>query len=285
MANGTASSDAITKNSLETAVGNKHGTDQNIDLRKTYNVINSKQQTFNDMNANRDTPVCYEDISDVFVSRKESVFPIKTYLDMGNQFIYNVKTPTNIDHGVNKSYAKLSLSGGLMTGNLDMNNNRIYNVAQPNSDNQPATKIWSENKFLDKSSGVMAGSLIMSNNKITHLAKPTNDIDGANKKYIVDYYLKLSGGTVTRHIMLTNAILASQYQERSRKTGNAFFLQIINPYVYSRLNMVKNKIIILGDPTDATDRVNLKTLNKYNIKPSDHTNRFAYPMNPTNGLL
>ena len=54
---------------------------------------------------------------------------------------------------------KLSLSGGLMTGNLDMNNKRIYNVAQPNGDNQPATKVSSENKFLDKSSGVMAGSV------------------------------------------------------------------------------------------------------------------------------
>ena len=36
---------------------------------------------------------------------------------------------------------KLSLSGGLVTGNLDMNNNRIYNVAQPDGDNQPATKV------------------------------------------------------------------------------------------------------------------------------------------------
>ena len=54
---------------------------------------------------------------------------------------------------------KLSLSGGLMTGNLDMNNKRIYNVAQPDGDNQPATKVWSEHKFLDKSSGVMAGSV------------------------------------------------------------------------------------------------------------------------------
>ena len=36
---------------------------------------------------------------------------------------------------------KLSLSGGLMTGNLGMNSNRVYNVAQPIGDNQPATKI------------------------------------------------------------------------------------------------------------------------------------------------
>ena len=126
--------------------------------------------------------MCYEDVRDVFVSRKESVFPMETYLDMGNHFIYNVKTPTNIDPGVNNSYGdtKLSLSGGLMTGNLDMNNNRIYNVAQPTGNDQPATKIWSENKFFDKSSGVMAGSLNMSNNKITHLAIATANGDAVH---------------------------------------------------------------------------------------------------------
>ena len=118
---------------------------------------------------------------------------------------------------------KLSLSGGLMTGNLDMNSNRIYNVAQPDGDNQPATKIWSENKFLDKSSGVMAGPLNMSNNKITNLAKPADDKDGVNKKYIDDNYLKLSGSTMTGHIILNNAVLTAQYQAISRNTGNAFF--------------------------------------------------------------
>ena len=65
-------------------MGNKHSTDQNIDLKQTYNVINSKQQTFGEMNATRDTLVSYEDVRDVFVSRKESVFPMETYLDMGN---------------------------------------------------------------------------------------------------------------------------------------------------------------------------------------------------------
>ena len=69
-------------------------------------------------------------------------------LDVGTNYIYNVKTHINNDQGVNKckSYAdtKLSLSGGLMTDNLDMNNNRIYNLGQPNGNDQPATKIWSE---------------------------------------------------------------------------------------------------------------------------------------------
>ena len=97
--------------------------------------------------------------------------------------------------------------------------------------------------------------------------------------------MKRSGGTVTGHIILNNNILISQYQAISRNTGNAFFVQITNPYVYHQFNMVNNRIYNLADPTDATDGVNLRTLNKYNIKPSDHTNRFAYLMDPKNGLL
>ena len=91
---------------------------------------------------------------------------------MVNKKLTNVAKGTASSDAITKNEldTKLSLSGGLMAGNSDMNNNRIYNVAQPNSDNQPATKIWSENKFLDKSSGVMAGTLNMSKKKITHLA-------------------------------------------------------------------------------------------------------------------
>ena len=46
-----------------------------------------------------------------------------------------------------------------------------------------------------------------------------------------------------------------------------------------------NKIINLVHPIDTTDGVNLRTLNKHNIKPSDHTDRFAYLMDPKNRLL
>ena len=285
------------------------------------------------------------------------------YNMLGKQ-LKGVANGTSFTDAVTKQQldTKLPLSGGLMTGNLDMNSKRIYNVAQPNGDNQPATKIWSENKFLDKSSGVMTGPLNMSNNKITHLATatangdavdfeffnkysipgsrirhyqfqvnntnllgvvqsgyeysseaatlgwsknkflqrtginsmtgdlkmgnnkitnladPTDTTDGVNKKYIDDNYLKLSGGTMTGHIILNNAVLTSQYQAISRSTGNAFFVQITNPYVYHQFNMVKNKIINLGDPTDATDAVNKQYLEKSHVKPSHYNNEFKYLM-------
>ena len=99
-------------------------------------------------------------------------------------------------------HTKLSFPSGLMTGDLDMNSNRIYNVAQPDGDNQPATKIWSENKFLDKSSGVMAGPLNMSNNKITHLANPTADKDAVSRVYGDGRYGKKGGDTMTGNLAL-----------------------------------------------------------------------------------
>ena len=200
--------------------------------------------------------------------------------DMTSKKLTNMAKGTASNNAVIKQQldTKLSLSGGLMTSNLDMNSRRIYHVAQPNGDNQPATKIWSENKFLDKSSEVMAGPLNMSNNKITNLAKPTDDKDGVNKKYIDGNYLKLSGGTVTGNTILTSSMLLSQYQAISRNTGNAFFVQITNPYVYHRFNMVKNKIINLGDPTDPTDAVNKQYLEKSHVKPSHYNNEFKYLM-------
>ena len=97
---------------------------------------------------------------------------------------------------------RLSLSGGLMTGNLDMNSNRIYNVAQPDGDNKPATKSWSENKFLDKSSGAMAGPLNMSNNKITHLGNATSGKDGVSRDYADGRYVKKGGDTMTGNLAL-----------------------------------------------------------------------------------
>ena len=159
-----------------------------------------------------------------------------------------------------------------------MNNNRIYIVAQPNGDNQPATKMWSESKFLDKSSGVMAGSLNMSNNKITRLAKLTNDTDGANKKYIDDNYFKLSGGTVTGHIILTNLVVSSRFHAINRYMGKAFFVQITNSYVFTPINMNDKKVINLGDPTDATDAINKQYLEKSLWRNPHYNNEFKYLM-------
>ena len=124
--------------------------------------------------------------------------------DMANKNLTSVAKGTASSDVVIKSQldSKLSLSGGLMNGSLDINNNRIYTVAQPDGLNQAATKVWSENKFLDKSSGVMAGSLNMSNNKITNLSNPTADKDAISRVYGDGRYVKKGGDTMTGDLAL-----------------------------------------------------------------------------------
>ena len=129
---GTSNSDAITKNQLDTAIVNKHDNNKNIDLKDTYNVINSKQQTFNKLNTNTNTLVCYEDVRDVFVSRKESAFPMATHLDIGNNYSNNVKTTVDGNQGANKTYVDqhVAKAGDTMSGNLNRGGNRITSVGK-----------------------------------------------------------------------------------------------------------------------------------------------------------
>ena len=103
IAEGTVSKDAITKHQLDTAMIDQRDNNQDTRLKDTYNVINSKQ-TFNEMNTNRKTLVCYEDFRDVFISHMESVFPMETHLDVGNNYIYNVKSPINNHQATSKGY-------------------------------------------------------------------------------------------------------------------------------------------------------------------------------------
>ena len=98
IAEGAVSKDAITKHELDTAMIDQRDNNQDTRLKDTYNVINSKQ-TFNEMNTNRKTLVCHEDVRDVFISRKESVFPMETHLDVGNNYlqcqVFNKQSSSN----------------------------------------------------------------------------------------------------------------------------------------------------------------------------------------------
>ena len=65
----------------------KHDNNKDIELKGNNNVIGSKKQDFQSLNANRNNLVSYKDTREIFVSRKGSVFPMETYLDHGKNYI------------------------------------------------------------------------------------------------------------------------------------------------------------------------------------------------------
>ena len=196
VADGTDPSDAVTKKQLN-SVGSGDVT-KNIDLKNQYNILNSKTRTFQQLKANDESLVNFAEVKENFIGTREAE-AMQTHLDMGTNFIFNVKTPKNNDQAANKGYVDkeithletasdmtyarkmesgdyLKIDGSvLMIGNFNMNSKRIFNLPLPNGANQRSTKVYADNNFLNlNGNSRMGGDLIMDNHKITNLNPPTS---------------------------------------------------------------------------------------------------------------
>ena len=162
-----------------------------IDLQDKFNVKNSKQQSFSHLSSNYDNLVSYDDVKNIFLSRKET-FAMEAGLDMGNQAIFNVKDPTVSDHGANKKYvdaetAKVSTKVNQLTSST----NTKFATAQ-NERNQKADKSYVDTTFLKLSGRTMASDIDTGGNKITNLPSPGSSNEPATKHYVDQSHLSQS---------------------------------------------------------------------------------------------
>ena len=127
-----------------------HEVTKNIDLKELFNVVKSKQQPYSNLILNYDNLVSYNDVKNIFLSREET-FPMKVGLDMGNNSIFNVKTPTAIDHGVNKGYVdtKTSDNRTKILNNTESISN-TYSLLQ----SKKADKTYVDTKFNDNKTNI-----------------------------------------------------------------------------------------------------------------------------------
>lgn len=98
--------------------------------------------------------------------------------------ITDAYTQTQVDTLVN---AKLSLSGGTMTGAIAMGGNKVTGLGAPTNSGDAATKTYVDTADalkLNLTGGTMSGAIAMGANKITGLADPTLAQDAATKNYI-----------------------------------------------------------------------------------------------------
>ena len=138
---------------------------------------------------NTNKAVSYETQREIFLSRKES-FPMQTDINMNNNFIQNVATPTSSHQGANKGYCDFFFlnkqKGGVLMGSLSMNQNDLFEIPAPKFGSSAANKNYVDAKSvgLPLSGGTLSGELDMDENKIVQLKEPTDDNDAANKHYV-----------------------------------------------------------------------------------------------------
>ena len=149
---------------------------------------------------NTNKVINYESQREIFLSRQES-FPMLADINMNNNFIQNIATPTSSHQVTNKGYCDYNFlnrqNGGVLMGPLSMNRNDLtgipdtpkfgYSAVNKNYVDGEIGKIASVNttQLIKKDGSVpMAADFDMGTHKIINMGQPTTVTDAATKGYI-----------------------------------------------------------------------------------------------------
>ena len=148
---------------------------------------------------NTNKAVSYETQREIFLSRKES-FPMETDINMNNNFIQNVATPTSSHQGANKGYCDYNFlnrqKGGRIMGSLSMNQNDLFEIPAPKYGSSAVNKNYVDAKipsvdttqFVKKSGDRMGGDLDMDSHFIKNVGINLSDDTTAVPKSYVDSF-------------------------------------------------------------------------------------------------
>ena len=265
------------KNYVDFEITKQNALINNAFVKKTGDQMNGDLILPHDsypVGGNTNKAISYESQREIFLSRQES-FPMQADINMNNNFIQNIATPTSSHQVTNKGYCDYNFlnrqSGGVLMGPLSMNRNDLTGIPDtpkfgysavnknyvdgeiskiPGTDTSPFLKI--------DGSRAMTGNLDMGDHSIQKVIDPVNSDDVATKNYVdaeIGYistpFLKLDG---------TRAMT-------------------------SILNMNTHKISNVVNPEFDTDVVNKQYLeNKLiesHLQPSGPSNIFHFLMNDT----
>ena len=186
--------------------------------------------------------------------------------DMINKKLRNVGAPSANTDAATKKYVDDNSTGTPSTSRLTVDSNidmkdrfRILNLKHPVDSDEPATKQYSDSRFLDRNgSRTMIGNLSMNNNKIIKLGAPTSYDDAATKKYVDDN----STGTSSRLTVDSNIDMKDRYRitnlvapQDSKDPATKYyvdntFLDTDGSYpMKGNLNMANNRILNLPAPS------------------------------------
>ena len=232
----------------------------------------------NPIPGNTNKVINYESQREIFLSRQES-FPMQADINMNNNFIQNIATPTSSHQVTNKGYCDYNFlnrqKGGVLMGPLSMNRNDLtgipdtqkfgYSAVNNNYVDGEITKVHQNldlTPFLRKDGQrVMTGSLNMNGNQIIRLKEPVSSSDASTKGY------------TDRKIDNIQKIDTTSFIKKDGSVPMA-----------ADLDMGTHKIINVGQPTTDTDAASKgyidNTLAESHLTSSHKSNEFKYLNDP-----
>ena len=191
------------KNYVDFEITKQNALINNAFVKKTGDQMNGDLILPHDsypVGGNTNKAISYETQREIFLSRQES-FPMQADINMNNNFIQNIATPTSSHQVTNKGYCDYNFlnrqKGGVLMGPLSMNRNDLtgipdtpkfgYSAVNKNYVDGEIGKIASVDttQLIKKDGSVpMAADFDMGTHKIINVGQPTTVTDAATKGYI-----------------------------------------------------------------------------------------------------
>ena len=246
---------------------------------------------------NTNKAVSYETQREIFLSRKES-FPMQADINMNNNFIQNVATPTTSHQGANKGYCDYNFlnrqKGWRIMGSLSMNQNDLFEIPAPKFGSSAANKNYVDGEItkIDTSSFVkldgsraMTGNLDMGDHSIQKVGEPVNSDDVATKNYVdgeIGYistpFLKLDGTRAMTGVLNMNDHKISNLKMPELNTDAANKQYIDEALLKSHLlpSHKENAFKYLLNRDESSSERNITVNGIVDYDGSPHKNKKAY---------
>ena len=269
------------KNYVDFEITKQNALINNTFVKKTGDQMNGDLILPHDsypVEGNTNKAISYETQREIFLSRRES-FPMQADINMNNNFIQNIATPTSSHQVTNKGYCDYNFlnrqKGGVLMGPLSMNQNDLigipdtpkfsYSAVNKNYVDKEITKVHQNldsTPFLRKDGQrAMTGSLNMNGNQIIRLKEPVSSSDASTKGY------------------------TDQKIDNIQKIDTTLFIKKDGSVpMAADLDMGTHKIINVGQPTTDTDAASKgyidNTLAESHLTSSHKSNEFKYLNDP-----
>ena len=224
------------------------------------------------VDGNTNKAISYETQREIFLSRRES-FPMQADINMNNNLIQNIATPTSSHQVTNKGYCDYNFlnrqKGGVLMGPLSMNRNDLFEIPAPKYGNSAVNKNYVDGEitkidttqFVKKVGDTMTGVLNMNGNQIIRLKEPVGSSDASTKGY------------TDRKIDNIQKIDTTLFIKKDGSVPMA-----------ADFDMGTHKIINVGQPTTDTDAASKgyidNTLAESHLISSHKSNEFKYLNDP-----
>ena len=301
--NPTEDGDVANKDYVDFEITKQNALINNTFVKKTGDVLTGDLILPHDnypVQGNTNKAVSYETQREIFLSRKES-FPMQADINMNNNFIQNVATPTTSHHGANKGYCDYNFlnrqKGGRIMGSLSMNQNDLFEIPDtPKFGSSAVNKSYVEGEIAKIPQGsnsdtssflkldgsrAMSGDLNMNSNNIVNVGINLSDDTTAVPRSYVDSFVNSA-----IHNPLDEDLYANNHQIKNLKTPSEdndavtkkyFEDQLLNSHLLPSHKDNAFKYLLDADESSSERNIIVNGIVDFNESP--HSNKKAYSVN------